>query len=186
MPPSSRHRDYLMSTYDSAQHGAIMSLLKRGRAAKPGRPDHLFHERAWFMTEMPEVHDAVVETELWIDEIVQRLGWQDRHKAYVAFVGALHAIRDALPLEEAVNLAGQMPALLRGLYYEGWHPSLRIPVSRNSFLERIHDAVHRDPGIDTERVAHVVFELLASRLPSAEVEEARASTPGPLRSLWPG
>jgi uncharacterized protein (DUF2267 family) len=76
--------------------------------------------------------------------------------------------------------------LLRGLYYEGWHPGIRgIARSRTAFLERIHDGVHRDPGIDAEQVARAVFAMLAARLPPAEIEDAKAATPKPLHNLWP-
>ncbi len=137
------------------------------------------------MTEIPDLQASVAETEAWIDDFIRRMEWHDFSRAFAAFIGALHAIRDAIPRDEAVAIAGPMPALLRGLYFEGWRPSVRIPVSRRSFLERIHDAVHRDPGIDSEEVARAVLELLAARLPRAELEEARASTPSALRSLWP-
>jgi hypothetical protein len=41
-----------------------------------------------------------------------------------------------------------------GLHNEGWRPRARPTVrSRAAFLERIHDGVHRDPGIDAEQVA---------------------------------
>jgi uncharacterized protein (DUF2267 family) len=117
---------------------------------------------------------------------MQRLRWNDRSKAYAALLGTLHALRDSLPRDEAVYVAAQMPPLLRGLYYEGWHPTARMSAkSRNAVLERIHEAVHRDAGIDAEQVAHAVFALLAARLPPGELEDAKAATPQPLRSLWP-
>jgi len=76
--------------------------------------------------------------------------------------------------------------LLRGLYYEGWHPGRRAAAeSRSAFLERIHDGLHRDAGVDAEQVARCVFALLASRLPPAELEDAKASTPSELHNLWP-
>ena len=36
---------------------------------------------------------------------------------------ALHALRDRIGLENAVHLGAQLPMLLRGAYYEGWHPA---------------------------------------------------------------
>jgi uncharacterized protein (DUF2267 family) len=76
--------------------------------------------------------------------------------------------------------------LLRGHYYEAWHPAARISVrNRKAFLDRIHEAMHRDPGVDAEQTAHTVFSLLAARMPPGEVEGAKAATPGPLRSFWP-
>ena len=139
---------------------------------------------------MPSSRDldaAVRVTQEWIDDITQRLGWRDREKALSALVGTMHALRDVLPMEEVVYLGACFPLLLRGLYYEGWHPVKRphSPKSRAAFLDRIHEAVHRDPGVDSEQVAHAIFFLLTARLPADEIEDAKAATPKVLRALWP-
>jgi len=71
-----------------------------------------------------EVFDTTVQkTNLWLKDIMQALGWADRHKAYVALRTILHALRDRLTLEEAVQFGAQLPMLIRGLYYEGWTPT---------------------------------------------------------------
>jgi uncharacterized protein (DUF2267 family) len=137
------------------------------------------------MTGLHDLDAAVPATEEWINDLMGRLGWQDREKAYLALIAALHAFRDCLPFEETTYVGAYLPALLRGLYYEGCHPRRRPLRSRKVFLERIHDGVHRDPGIDAEHVAHAVFALLAARLPLPELEEAKAVTPESLRALWP-
>ncbi len=138
------------------------------------------------MTAIVDIDAAVYETESWINELMRRLDWHDRERAYLALLATLHALRDSLPRDEAIYLAAQLPPLLRGLYYEGWHPAARsLTKSRSAFLARIHDGVHRDPGIDPEQVARAVFAMLAERLPPAEVEDARAATPGALHNLWP-
>jgi uncharacterized protein (DUF2267 family) len=138
------------------------------------------------MTDIQNLGGALAETEDWIDDLMRRLGWHDRSKVYAAMLGALHGLRDSLPRDEAVYVGAQMPPLLRGLYYEGWRPATRMAAkSRDGFLDRIHEAVHRDPGIDAEQVAHAVLALLAARLSPAELEDAKAATPQPLRSLWP-
>jgi uncharacterized protein (DUF2267 family) len=138
------------------------------------------------MMDIPELRRAVAETENWVDDLMQRLGWHDRSKGYAALIATLHALRDSLPRDEAVHVGAQLPPLLRGLYYEGWHPTTRLSArSRSAFLGRILDGLHRDPGIDVEEVAHVVFALLAARLPASELEDAKAATPSALRLLWP-
>lgn len=139
------------------------------------------------MTGIQALDTAVQATDEWISDLMTRLGWRDRERVYLALLAALHALRDSLPRDEAGYLGTQLPVLLRGLYFEGWHPASYIPraKSRSAFVERIQEGVHRDPGIDAEEVAHAVFSLLAERLPAGEVEDARAATPHELRMFWP-
>ena len=138
------------------------------------------------MTTISDLNAAVLVAEDWINDLMRRLGWQDRERVYLALLATLHALRDCLARDEAVYIGAQLPTLLRGLYYEGWHPTARPATkSRNAFLERIHDGVHRDPGVDAEQVARGVFALLAARLPAAEIEDAKAATPSVLHNLWP-
>jgi uncharacterized protein (DUF2267 family) len=139
------------------------------------------------MTGIQALDTAVQTTEEWISALMARLGWRDKERAYLALLAALHALRDALPRDEAGYLGVQLPVLLRGLYFEGWHPASHIPraKTRNAFLERIQEGLHRDPGIDAEQVAHAVFSLLANRLPVGEIDDAKAATPQALRMFWP-
>jgi uncharacterized protein (DUF2267 family) len=138
------------------------------------------------MAEIQDFHTAVRSTEEWVDDLMRRLEWHDRIRVYSALLATLHALRDCLERDEAVYLAAHLPALLRGLYYDGWHPGKRAPAGRrDTFLERIHDGVHRDPAVDAEQVARAVLALLAARLPAAEVEEAKTATPRELHNMWP-
>jgi len=138
------------------------------------------------MTETQDFNASVRATEDWIDDLMRRLGWHDRERIYLALLATLHALRDCLPRAEAVYVGANLPALLRGLYYEGWHPGGRGSAkSRSAFLERIHDGVHRDPAVDAEQVARAVFALLTAHMPAAELEDAKAATPKPLHNLWP-
>lgn len=138
------------------------------------------------MTAIQDLNAAVHATQNWIDDLMGRLEWHDRERAYLALIAAMHALRDCLGRDEAVYLGACLPVLLRGLYYEGWHPGSRAATkSRDAFLERIHDGMHRDPAVDAEQVARALFALLAARLPAAELEDAKAATPRPLHNLWP-
>jgi uncharacterized protein (DUF2267 family) len=51
---------------------------------------------------------------------LDQLKWQSKNSAYQALRGTLHALRDRLPKEEAVQLAAQLPLLIKGMYYDGW------------------------------------------------------------------
>jgi len=138
------------------------------------------------MREIQELSLAVKAADDWIEDFQRRLDWHDRERVYRALLAALHALRDTLMRDEAIYIGAQLPPLLRGFYYEGWHPGARrTGRSRTAFLERVHDGVHRDPGVDAEAVARALFAMLAARLPAAEVEDAKAATPAALHNLWP-
>jgi len=138
------------------------------------------------MAPLRDLDDATPAAREWVDDLTRRLNWHDRERVYLVLIAALHALRDSLGRDEAVYIGAYLPTLLRGLYYEGWHPgALPAARSRRAFLERIHDGVHRDPAIDAELVARAVFALLAARLPAAEIEDAKAATPRELHNLWP-
>jgi uncharacterized protein (DUF2267 family) len=138
------------------------------------------------MSALQNLRAAVSETEAWIDDVTQRLGWRDRERVYLVLLATLHALRDSLPQDEAIYIGAQLPPLLRGFYYGGWHPGAHLAAkSRSAFLERIFDGVHRDPAIDVEQAARAVFAALAARLPAGELEDAKAATPQPLHGLWP-
>jgi uncharacterized protein (DUF2267 family) len=51
-----------------------------------------------------ELDNAVRATTDWIDDLMLRLGWQDRDKVYAALITELHALRDWLPRDEAIYI----------------------------------------------------------------------------------
>jgi uncharacterized protein (DUF2267 family) len=123
--------------------------------------------------------------EAWVDELMQQLGWHDRQRTCSALLAALHALRDSLGRDDAIYVGAQLPVLLRGLYYEGWHPGSRKAASRSAFLERILDGVHRGVAVDTEEVARAVLAVLAAHVAAADLESVKAATPRPIHNLWP-
>jgi uncharacterized protein (DUF2267 family) len=68
-------------------------------------------------TGLPVFDTTVQNTNLWLKALIERLHTGDRHHAYLA----LHALRDRLGPENAVHFSAQLPMLVRGLYFEGWH-----------------------------------------------------------------
>src|ERR1700716_965562 len=93
-------------------------------------------------------------------------GWRDRHTAYRALRAILHALRDRLTVDEVAQLAAQLPMLIRGLYYEGWDPGIRLLKERHleQFLARIDQELRADEQLDPEQVARVVFEVMQRRV----------------------
>jgi uncharacterized protein (DUF2267 family) len=123
----------------------------------------------------------------WLDELGQELGWHDRQHAYVGLRAALHSLRDRLSVDEAADLAAQLPLLVRGIYFEGWNPSA-TPVrvrDRAGFLAPIEAALIWEPVPMADRVARAVFALLARHLTAGEIDDVLANLPGPIAELFP-
>jgi uncharacterized protein (DUF2267 family) len=114
------------------------------------------------------------------------MGWQDRQRAYHALRLVLHAMRDHLSVDQAAALGAQLPMLVRGLYYEGWHPANK-PVKerkREEFLAQIEKDYKDDWGLDPEQVVRAVFEVLAKHVSSGEIKRLKAALPAAIRAMW--
>jgi uncharacterized protein (DUF2267 family) len=135
-----------------------------------------------------DVFDTTLhKTNSWLNDLMQVLGWPDRHKAYMALKATLHALRDRLTVEEVAQLGAQLPMLIRGVYYEGWDPTgkpLRIR-HKEQFLGRIEEHFRGDDFIDSERVARAVFTVLARRVSEGEIQDVKHVLPAEMRDLWP-
>ncbi len=128
--------------------------------------------------------DSTVQTaHIWINEVAERLGWQDKQRAYLALRAVLHALRDRLSVDGAAALGAQLPLLVRGFYYEGWHPAGKPRKERKleEFLAHVAAAFPDEAVIDPE----AVFGVIARHVDPGEVEKAKGLLPAELRSLWP-
>ena len=126
-------------------------------------------------------------THTWINELDDRLGWNNKPRSYRLLKAVLHALRDWLQLNEAADLAAQLPTLLRGAYYEQWRPAT-TPVAHRTkadFLARVEDSFKIDALPQTSQAVMAVFELLSKKISPGEIEDVRHALPEELRNLWP-
>ena len=135
-----------------------------------------------------DVFDRTVhKTNNWLNELMELLGWHDRHRAYLALRVTLHALRDRLTVEEVAQLGAQLPMLIRGFYYEGWDPTGK-PLkerSKEEFLARIEEYFSSDDPVDPEQVARAVFTVLSNRVTEGEIEDVKHVLPAEIEGLWP-
>jgi uncharacterized protein (DUF2267 family) len=141
----------------------------------------------FIMSHLETFDTTIQKTNIWLKDIMEDEGWEDRHKSYLALRAVLHALRDRLGVQEAVHLASELPMLVRGFYFEGWDPSgkpERIR-SKEEFLEKIAQGLPDDPELDPERVARGVFALLAKKISEGEINDIKSILPKEIRELWP-
>jgi uncharacterized protein (DUF2267 family) len=135
-----------------------------------------------------ETFDSTLQTtNIWLDELMNEMKWKDRHRAYHALRAVLQALRDRLPVDEAAHLSAQMPLLVRGIFFEGWHPAGK-PLkerSREEFLAHMEKAYAFDIKADVEGIARAVFGLLDRHVTAGEIDDVKQALPLPIRKLWP-
>lgn len=131
--------------------------------------------------------DATVDkTNQVLKEIEEVYGWPKdrRQQSYDAVRAVLHALRDRLPVEEAAQLAAQLPMLLRGVYYEGWVPS-RVPVkmNREEFVARVRQNFPFDVEGGIEPLIHRVVDALRKYVTGGEWDDVLSSLPEELAAI---
>jgi uncharacterized protein (DUF2267 family) len=135
---------------------------------------------------LESLQHTVELTHTWINDLDERLEWNNKPRAYRLLKSVFHALRDWLQLNEAVDLGAQLPTLLRGIYYEQWRPSA-TPVrtrSKTAFLARVDEDFQNDPLPNTEQAVMAVFELLSKKVTAGEIEQVRHALPDDLRTIW--
>lgn len=131
--------------------------------------------------------DAVGEANRWVQEIMEELGETNRHSAYTALRSVLHSIRDDLPFEDAMRLAGQLPPVVRGFYLDGWKPdeTPRKELSRQEFLASVAERILEIPHLGSDQATRAVFGLLSRQMDRSAMIDFREDWPEPLRGFWP-
>jgi uncharacterized protein (DUF2267 family) len=131
---------------------------------------------------------SIHETNIWLNELQERLGTKDRKQAYRALKATLHAVRDRVGPTNAAHLAAQLPLLIKGIFYDSWRPSEGPTKERtkHAFLEHVDSVMFRGLQMDTEHAVREVLHVLAEHVEPAEIAKLERLFPEDLRELWPG
>jgi len=111
----------------------------------------------------------------------------DRQRAYHALRAELHMLRDRLTVEEAAHLSAQLPLLVRGIYFEGWHPAHKPTRERamEDFLEQVGERLQGIEPMNPETATRAVLEVLERHVDPAEAAHVKHMLPRAVRELWP-
>jgi uncharacterized protein (DUF2267 family) len=140
------------------------------------------------MTKATVLDTSLQRTHEWLHEIGQELGFDNERAAYSALRATLHAVRARLPVELVAHLGAELPMLVRGIYYDGWHPSAtRLKAAHDEdFFDSIGgELLGHDELEDVEAVAGAVLRVVEHRIAPGQIARVLDAMPEKVRQLWP-
>ncbi len=135
---------------------------------------------------LPIFDKAIQDANIWVNEIMEELDWDDKHRAYMLLRSALHVLRDRLQPDECAHLAAQLPTLIRGIYYEGYRPSKATANMRHKdqFVSAVEEVFGHTPGYDPSELVSAALNVIADHVSVGEMNDIKASLPKDIRKLW--
>lgn len=126
------------------------------------------------------------KTHLWLNEIGEAIG-PDKQRQYHALRAVLWALRDRLTVEEAFHLSAQLPALVRGIYWEDYNPAGKPDVyrTRDEFLQRVSQILEGASPMDPEEATRAVFAAIARHIAQGEQAHVMQMVPREVEELFP-
>ncbi len=137
------------------------------------------------MSELTAFDHTLQKSREWVRDIQERLEC-DPNAAYAALRAGLHVLRDHLPMNEAVDLAAQLPMLIRGMYYDGWRPGQKQQRARHvedyqvMVAERLPPRSELDPGA----VLAAVMRVLSRHVTRGEITDVISCLPREIQEIW--
>jgi uncharacterized protein (DUF2267 family) len=138
------------------------------------------------MTIPSSIARTVQQTQEWLKELRDNADLEDEEEALSILRVVLHQLRDRLTPEEAVELAAQLPTIVRGIFYEGWRPS-RTPErirSKQKFLDEVTLKL-LPRRLPPEQAVRDVLALIAHHCDPGEISQVIDQLPADLKKLWP-
>jgi uncharacterized protein (DUF2267 family) len=131
------------------------------------------------------IERSAEKANIWLKDVANELGDEDRQYAYRVLRAVLHVLRDRLTIDVAAKLASQLPTLIRGIYYEDWDPS-RTPMPAHTvdtFLEHVVSEGRFSGETEASVAVTAVAAVLRKRLTPGEIDAILAVLPEKLRVL---
>jgi uncharacterized protein (DUF2267 family) len=134
------------------------------------------------------IESSIEKTNIILKDIEEAYGWpkERRNQSYAALRTVLHLLRDRLPVQESAHFAAQLPILVRGIYYDGWDPSV-VPVklNREEFLYEVRAGFPFDVEGGPATVVNTVLNALRRHVTDGEWDDVKSSMPKDLVKIMP-
>ncbi|MBW3534314.1 MAG: DUF2267 domain-containing protein [Gemmatimonadetes bacterium] len=123
-----------------------------------------------------------------LNELSGREPFEVPEQAYAGLRAVLHAVRDRLTVEEAAHLGAQLPQLVRGIYYEGWRPSMAPNDEKtvDEFLAHVRSSLGGNPQerLPLEPATRTILAFLAEHVDPGEMRHVVDQMPKDIKGLF--
>jgi uncharacterized protein (DUF2267 family) len=124
----------------------------------------------------------------WVEDVARELDSADEALAWRVLPAYLHVLRDRLTIDEAAQLAAQLPHLLRGVFYEGFDPGHQPEKirDRDAFLARLADRANLSDTSEAAVAAAAATRVLRRHVSPGEIDDVLAQLPKEIREALEG
>jgi uncharacterized protein (DUF2267 family) len=130
------------------------------------------------------IERSVHKTNQWLKELASELGGEDREDAWRVLRAYLQVLRDELTVEEAAQLAAQLPLVLRGAFYEAFDPTHQPAKlrDRDKFIAAFAERAQLDPARAAQAV-EAATRVLRRHVTEGEFDDVLAQLPSEVREV---
>ena len=130
------------------------------------------------------IERSVHKTNEWLAQLQRELPWADREEAWRALRAYLQLLRDQLTVDEAAQLAAQLPLVVRGAFYEAFDPSEQPAKlrDREQFIAAFAERAQLDAGRAAQAV-EAATRVLRSHVTEGEFDDVLAQLPSEVRQV---
>src|ERR1700704_1098508 len=130
------------------------------------------------------IERSVHKTNEWLHQPGAERGTEDREDAWRVLRAYLQLLRDQLTVDEAAQLAAQLPLVVRGAFYEAFDPSEQPAKlrDREQFIAAFAERAQLDAGRAAQAV-EAATRVLRSHVHEGELDDVLAPLPSEVRQV---
>lgn len=121
----------------------------------------------------------------FMDDVLEISMLATHHQAYAVVRGVLHVFRDHLTVDDALRFAGVLPAVLRAIFVEDWHPVAKPPAfpDRAELARNVKD-MRRDHNLASTTSIAEVAAALRRNINNSDLDRVLATLPPGAVEYW--
>lgn len=132
------------------------------------------------------IQSSLNHTNVWIQDLMQSYDYSDENQAFVLLRATLKTLRDRISPGEAFHLGAQLPAVIRGYYFEGWDPDHhpRRDKTPAEFLATVRRNLGGHDQIDLEMAVPEALKIIFEHIDQGEAEQVKNNLPPEIHELF--